>query len=101
MQKYGPEISFKIQIETIFKKLSIEERLQKIETFSYMACEGPVKMKNPDVIFSAFEFYGFDQNNLSEEPLNLFFGQLISEGQRELITKLSLKKRLFIGQLSH
>ena len=66
-----------------------------------MACEGPVKLKNPDVIFSAFEFYGFDQNNLSEEPLNLFFGQLISEGQRELITKLSLKKRLFIGQDRH
>ena len=97
--KYGPEISFKIHIETIFKKLNIEERLAKIETFSYMDCQGQVKLTNPDVTFAAFEFYGFDQNNLAEEPLNLFFGTLISEGQRELISKLSLKKRLFIGNV--
>ena len=98
--KYGPEISFKIHIETIFKKLNIEERLDKIETFSYMNCQGQVKLTNPDVTFTAFEFYGFDQNNLAEEPLNLFFGHLISEGQRDLISKLSLKKRLFIGNTS-
>ena len=46
-----------------------------------------MKLKDPDVIFATFEFYGFDGNDLPEEPLQLFFGQMVAEGQRDLISK--------------
>ena len=65
----------------------MQERLAKIETYDYLPVQGPVKLDNPDVTFMAFEFYGFDHNNLPEEPEHLFFGQFVAEGQRELITK--------------
>ena len=62
--------------------------------------KGPVNLNKPDVTFCALEYYGFDHNNLPEEPFRLFFGRLVGEGQRDLITKFSLKKRLFIGNTS-
>ena len=73
------------------KKLNIQERLAKIESFSYLPFEGPVKMKDPDNVFSAFEFYGLDQNRLPEDPVRVFFGRCVGEGQRELIPKMSIK----------
>ena len=85
--KFDKDFSFKIQVETFMKRLSMQERLVKIESFEYLPVQGPVKLDKPDVTFVAFEFYGFDHNNLPEEPLHLFFGKFVAEGQRELITK--------------
>ncbi len=84
---FGPEVSFKMQMECFMKKLTTKEKLEQIESFDYMPVQGPVKLDDPDVTFINFQFYGFDHNNLPESPLNMFFGQLISEGQRDLITK--------------
>ena len=84
---FGLEVSFKMQIETFMKRLTMPERLAKIETYDYLPVKGPVKLDNPNVTFMAFEFYGFDHNNLPDEPLQLFFGQFVAEGQRDLITK--------------
>ena len=86
---FGPEISFKLQVESFMKKLSNEDKLERIESFDYMTTcvKGPVKLKEPDVIFVTFEFYGFDHNNLPDEPLHLFFGQMVADGQRDLIAK--------------
>ena len=50
--------------------------------------------------FCALEHFGFDHNHLPDEPFRLFFGRLVAEGQRDLIAKFSLKKRLFIGNTS-
>ena len=38
------------------KKLSNEEKLERIESFAYMTTcvKGPVKLKEPDVIFATF-----------------------------------------------
>ena len=33
------------------------------------------------------KFYGFDHNNIPVDPLHLFFGQFVAEGQRDLIGK--------------
>ena len=86
---FGPEISFKLQVESFMKKLSNEDKLERIESFDYMTTcvKGPVKLKEPDVIFVTFEFYGFDHNNLPDEPLHLFFGQMVADSQRDLIAK--------------
>ena len=87
-------------MESFMKKLEMEEKLAQIETFDYLPVKGAVRLKDPNVTFITFQFYGFDHNNLPKEPLHLFFGSLVCEGQRDLITKLSLKKRLFIGNTS-
>jgi tRNA (guanine10-N2)-methyltransferase len=84
---FDSETSFKMQIESFMKSLTFEERLGKIETFSYIPTKGPVKLNNPDVTYVAMEFYGLDHNRLTEKPSHLFFGQLVAEGQRDLITK--------------
>jgi len=69
------------------KKLTMKEKVEKIELFSFLPLEGPVNLKNPDVILSLFEFYGLDQNLTSNDPTRLFFGRCMGEGQRDLIMK--------------
>ncbi|XP_040575850.1 tRNA (guanine(10)-N(2))-methyltransferase homolog [Lepeophtheirus salmonis] len=98
VEKYASKNrSFKIYCEAFMKKLSYEERISIIDRYSFLPLKGQVKMKNPDDIYSHFEFSGFDHNNLPETPHNLFFGRCIGSGQRHLITKYSIKSRLFIG----
>ena len=94
---FGEHVSFKVHIESFNKKLTGEDKLGRIESLSYLPLQGPVKLSSPDVVFSYLEFHGFDQNNLPEEPLNVMFGRLVGEGQRDKIRKLDIKKRKFIG----
>ncbi len=90
--------TFKIYIEAFMKKLSFEERLSKIEDFSFLPLDGiVVDLKRPELVLSCFEFYDMDHNHLPSAPTRIFFGRCIGEGQRNLITKLSIKNRKFIG----
>ncbi len=89
--------SFKMEVESFMKKSPLSERLEKIEQFSYLPLSGPVKLKDPDLVLSCLEFYGLDQNNLADHPCRVFFGRFVGEGRRDLVTRLSIKKRRFIG----
>ena len=71
--------------------------LGRIDELDYVPFEGRVSLTNPDVMFSLIEFWGLDHNNLPPEPLQVFFGPNIGEGQRQLITQFSIKSRKFIG----
>ncbi|XP_026759576.2 tRNA (guanine(10)-N2)-methyltransferase homolog [Galleria mellonella] len=92
--------SFKVEVETFCKHFSMQEKIAKIESFSYLPLEGAVKLKNPDVTLAYLEFYGVDPNNVPEKPYDLFFGKWVADGQRDLIQVHSLKKRQFIGNTS-
>lgn len=92
--------SFKIVVETFCKHFSQREKINRIESFSYLPLEGPVKLKNPDITLCYIEYYGLNPNSIPEEPHEYFFGRWIADGQRELIQKLSLKTRKFIGNTS-
>ncbi|KAL2744071.1 tRNA (guanine(10)-N2)-methyltransferase [Vespula maculifrons] len=94
------EKSFKIIVETFCKHFSQCEKIQKIESFSYLPLQGPVKLKNPDTTLYYIEFYGLDPNEIPDKPYELFFGRWIAHGQRDLIQKFSLKRRKFIGNTS-
>lgn len=96
----SPKTSFKVEVETFCKHFSMKEKVQKIEEFSYLPLEGPVRLKNPDVTLAYLEFYGVDPNNVPEEPYDVFFGKWVANGQRDLIQVHSLKKRQFIGNTS-
>ena len=89
--------SFKVYVEGFMKKFNLEQRLEKIEAFNYIPFAGPVRMKDPDNVFSLFEFYGLDQNRLPDAPRRVFFGRCVGEGRRDLIPRMSIKTRRFIG----
>ncbi|EZA60985.1 tRNA (guanine(10)-N2)-methyltransferase homolog [Ooceraea biroi] len=96
----GDKRPFKIVVETFCKHFSQREKVDKIESFSYLPLEGPVKLKNPDITLYYIEYYGLNPNDIPEEPYEHFFGKWIADGQRELIQRLSLKTRKFIGNTS-
>lgn len=101
INKYaGPHKSFKVIVETFCKHFSQGEKVNKIDSFSYLPLQGPVRLNNPDTTLCYIEFYGLDPNNIPKEPYELFFGRWITSGQRDLIRKLSLKTRKFIGNTS-
>ncbi|XP_039300155.1 tRNA (guanine(10)-N2)-methyltransferase homolog [Nilaparvata lugens] len=100
MPHFEPHLSFKIKVESFGHAQSLKEKIQKIETFSYLPIQGPIKLKNPDRSFLYTEYYGLTPNNVPEQPYHVFFGRVISSGQRNVISELSLKKRKFIGNTS-
>ncbi|XP_011303591.1 tRNA (guanine(10)-N2)-methyltransferase homolog [Fopius arisanus] len=92
--------TFRIVVETFCKHISQSEKIEKIESFNYLQIEGQVRLNNPDVSFYYMEYYGMKPDINTENPEELFFGRLVATGQRELIQKLSLKTRKFIGTTS-
>eukprot|EP00095_Tigriopus_kingsejongensis_P010222 maker-scaffold78_size404448-snap-gene-3.33 protein:Tk10222 transcript:maker-scaffold78_size404448-snap-gene-3.33-mRNA-1 annotation:"trna (guanine -n2)-methyltransferase homolog" len=94
---FAESVSVKFYVEAFMKKLSLAERVAKIESFDYLPILGPIRLRQPDLILSYFEYYGSDHNHLQPEPSRAFFGRCIGEGQRHLIHRLSIKTRKFIG----
>ncbi|XP_014214410.1 tRNA (guanine(10)-N2)-methyltransferase homolog [Copidosoma floridanum] len=92
--------TYKIFVETFCKHFTQTEKVEKVEAFSYLPWTGKVNLKNPDTTLFYIEYYGLQPNAIPEEPLDLFFGRLIADGQRDKIKKLSLKSRKFIGNTS-
>ncbi|XP_050435779.1 tRNA (guanine(10)-N2)-methyltransferase homolog [Adelges cooleyi] len=92
--------SFKVDVDLFCNSQTQQEKLKRIESFSYMPFGGPVNLSNPDVTFQFIEYYGLDANIVPEQPLRTFFGRVVAESGRTLIHKLSLKKRKFIGNTS-
>jgi len=91
------KVSFKIEVESYMKKLGGKEKLEKVESVSYIPVNGPVNLVNPDLTISYMEYFGSDHNNLPDSPIKVMIGKKVGEGQRERINKQSIKKRIFIG----
>ncbi|EMP39087.1 tRNA guanosine-2'-O-methyltransferase TRM11 like protein, partial [Chelonia mydas] len=104
MEKMVPYLqsnsTYKIHIHAFNKTLIQEEKIKRIDALEFLPFEGKVNLKNPEHIFWILEDYGMDPNNIPEEPLDLYFGRWIADGQRELIESYSVKKRHFIGNTS-
>ncbi|XP_018612480.1 tRNA (guanine(10)-N(2))-methyltransferase TRMT11 [Scleropages formosus] len=104
LEKMAPftqrESTYKINVYTFNKTLVFQERIKKIDTLEFLPFQGKVSLKNPDHIFFLLEDYGSDPNNIPDEPLHVYFGRWIADGQRELIRSHSVKKRHFIGNTS-
>ncbi|XP_054992894.1 tRNA (guanine(10)-N2)-methyltransferase homolog isoform X1 [Sorex araneus] len=92
--------TYKIKIHTFNKTLTQEEKIKRIDALEFLPFEGKVNLKKPQHIFSILEDYGLDPNCIPENPLNIYFGRWIADGQRELIESYSVKKRHFIGNTS-
>lgn len=91
---------FKIIVETYNKHFLHKEKVDKIEEMDYLPFKAPVNLKTPQERYMYYEYYGMDPNDVPEEPEAILFGRLVTHGQRDLIPKLSLKTRKFIGNTS-
>lgn len=92
--------SFKVDVDLFCNSQTQEEKLERIESFSYMPFQGHVDLRNPDVTFQFIEYYGLDPKIVPANPTRTFFGRVVSESGRPLIHELSLKNRKFIGNTS-
>ncbi|XP_028393060.1 tRNA (guanine(10)-N2)-methyltransferase homolog [Dendronephthya gigantea] len=90
--------TFKINVESFNKKLSHEKKLHYIESLSFLPHTGEVDLRNPGTIFSLL--LDFSTEQMLHQLTKLLFGRLVSNGQRHLIKKYSLKTRHFIGNTS-
>ncbi|XP_071804745.1 tRNA (guanine(10)-N(2))-methyltransferase homolog [Asterias amurensis] len=96
-----PETSFCFKMRTLGKKLGMEEKLATIEGLAEcLDFKARVDLRNPEHVFHVYADYGLVPNQGPKEPYKVYFGRLISEGQRQLEQQYSIKKRHFIGNTS-
>lgn len=69
--------SFRITVETFNKKIQQKDKIDKIETLTYLPFNGEVDLKNPDFEYYYMEYYGHDSNNAPSEPCQIFFGKWV------------------------
>ncbi|XP_061479761.1 tRNA (guanine(10)-N2)-methyltransferase homolog isoform X1 [Rhineura floridana] len=104
MEKKAPYLqsnfTYKIKVHAFNKTLTQEEKIQRIDSLEFLPFEGKVNLKKPDHIFWFLEDYGMDPNNIPDQPLDIYFGRWIANGQRDLIESYSVKRRHFIGNTS-
>lgn len=70
--------SFRITVESYNKHFLQKEKIDRIESVSYIPVEGDVSLKNPDVKWYYIEFYGLDSANVSEQPEHIIFGKWVN-----------------------
>ncbi|KAM4632655.1 tRNA (guanine(10)-N(2))-methyltransferase TRMT11 [Polymixia lowei] len=92
--------TYRINVYTFNKTLEFKDRIERIDDLDYLPFEGTVSLKTPQHIFCLLEDYGTDPNNIPEQPIYIYFGRWIVDGQRELIRSHSVKNRHFIGNTS-
>lgn len=92
--------SFRIRVDTFGKSITKEQKLNKIDDLQFLPFNGSIKMNDPTYSFHWIEYYGNDPNNIPACPYDAFFGKWICDGKRDVIHKLSLKSRKFIGNTS-
>lgn len=94
--------TFKFDFVTYMGSRSNKQKFEIIESFSYVAFEGPIRMKNPDNVFSVLEEYQVSGNTKATTPINLWFGRQIQLSARiaNVLDKYDLKHRKYIGTTS-
>lgn len=99
------EVSFKFDFEKFGgnMKQDMKSKVKVIESFKYLEFKGPIRMKNPDSVFTVIEEYQPISDNIGGEvPIKIYFGKLIqtSDRMRGALEKYDLKKRPYKGTTS-
>ncbi|OAD75428.1 hypothetical protein PHYBLDRAFT_132663, partial [Phycomyces blakesleeanus NRRL 1555(-)] len=97
------EKSFKFSVSGFGSTISVPEQRDIINSFSFLAFDGPIDMKNPEVQFGVMEDYGSEAGKLGavkKEPKHIYFGKLVATGGRDVVNKYNLKKRKYLGTTS-
>lgn len=75
--KHLQNASFRITVETFNNKIQLKQKIEKIETLSYLPFDGDVALTNFDYEYYYIEFYGLDPNNVPAEPDHILFGKWV------------------------
>lgn len=96
------KMSFKFDFIGYMGKRTTKEKFEMIESFSYLAFEGPIRMKNPDEIFNVLEEYHVHGTEKATTPINMWFGRQIQLSARteNILDKYDLRRRKYIGTTS-
>ena len=62
--------------------------------------QGQVDLTNPDITIRVCEDYGHQPNASPTEPLKVYFGRHLTDGQRHLAARYAVKERHFIANTS-
>ena len=88
--------SFKFDLDTYQGKRSQLSQRKIIESFDYLAFNGPIKMKDPEQTFCVFEDYDWGTTT----PKEVHLGRWIAGSDRDAINTFSLKTRHYISTTS-
>lgn len=95
---YYSNCSFRILVETFGKKISLADKVERIEKLDFLPFQGVINLKTPEVTFHYYEYFGRDQKSVPEDPFQIVFGRWIADSSnRKDISKFSLKTRKFIA----
>ncbi|EEQ33452.1 tRNA guanosine-2'-O-methyltransferase TRM11 [Microsporum canis CBS 113480] len=100
-------VSFKFGVDTYASTRNSKERNEIIDSFAFLAFEGPIKMIDAEEEFCVFEEFSH-QLAVSGNPkthtkpvLNrVYLGRWVTEGGRVEINRYDLKKRCYISTTS-
>ena len=96
----GDKYSYAIRVSAFGKKLSRDYTKSVIDKLEFLELRGKVNLDDPILTLQIIEDYNSDSKLVSDNPTKIYFGTLLSEGQRKLLTKYSLEHRYFIGNTS-
>lgn len=111
---YGsPETSFRIDVDSFQGSRTNHERLALFEGLSFLGLRGPIRMKNPDVVFTILEHWAYDpppqgkriteetkRSAASAEPQRMYFVRHVAASSRHLVREYSLKTRRYVSTTS-
>ena len=92
---FRQETSFKFLVKSYGKAYTPKEQVDIINTFAYTNLCGPIRMKDPGII------YGLFVDRLEDDSEHLYFGRYVGKSLRgKHIEAMDLKKREYLGTTS-
>ncbi|KAF4949988.1 hypothetical protein FGADI_8526 [Fusarium gaditjirri] len=93
--------SFKFDVDPYQGTRSAKKRIELINSFRFLGWTGPVKMNNPDNLFTIFEMWPYNSVPLNiPDPTMMYLARHVGNSSRELLVKFDLKKRGYISTTS-
>ncbi|PLW46524.1 hypothetical protein PCANC_08536 [Puccinia coronata f. sp. avenae] len=112
---YAASHTFKVTVNSYKVTVAQERKKEIIESLSYMDFRGPILLQDPQVeIMLSEEYYSADGPDDPTPALGIeqvhrmtnirlrkiWLGEKLCDGQRSLVDKFDLKKRIYIGNTS-
>ncbi|XP_074656260.1 tRNA (guanine(10)-N(2))-methyltransferase TRMT11-like isoform X2 [Tubulanus polymorphus] len=95
------DVSYKVKVDVYNRSLHIDEKLARIEkVVDSLGSKGNIQLSNPDEKFCLLEYFGLRGSTPPADPLHVYIGRWIADGNRTLPNHFNLKKRHFIGNTS-
>ncbi|KAL7010029.1 hypothetical protein EMMF5_000048 [Cystobasidiomycetes sp. EMM_F5] len=104
LEPYMTGTSFKFVVESYNNSLTSEHKRSVIQNFAFLDFQGPIRMSDPDMKVYVLEDWPDvvhrDGRPTDRHMRRVFIGRWVCDGQRALIDRFDLKKRVYIGNTS-